>query len=134
MFLNYFPVIKGEANAYPVCFLPTDENISTRTTTTSSVSWTFGDWEKDETYASPDLTTIVQDIVYDGLWSIGNAVAFTLEATGNKKRKAHTFDEDPQSQSYLLVKVTCKLKYANNRTYDNYRTEEITNSNDISGV
>lgn len=40
--------------------------------TTASVSWTPGDWSADTWYSSPDLSSVIQEIVDRGGWAEGN--------------------------------------------------------------
>ncbi|MGJ8744195.1 Ig-like domain-containing protein [Polaribacter sp.] len=88
--VNVYGELSNNANPYN----SVDYNISNRTSTSSSVSWTFANWFEDVTYTSPDLTTIVQEIIDQGGWTSGSAMAFMFDATANEKRKAYTFDED----------------------------------------
>lgn len=53
--------------------------IGERTTTSATVSWAVGSaWQQGQTYTSPNIKTIVQEIVNRSGWSYGNALAIQL--------------------------------------------------------
>jgi hypothetical protein len=87
--------ITGEANAYPESFMPVDYNISSRARTTASVNWAdIPFWtvkhERGPDQQTPDLKTVVQEIVNRDDWYGGNNMVFILEGTG--QRTAESFD------------------------------------------
>ena len=71
--------IWGEANDNPVTY-DTVNLITDRPSTTAKVTWdvteTWAIWTK---YRTPDITSIVQEIVNRPGWDYGNAMAFVLE-------------------------------------------------------
>ena len=73
-------------------FSVTVTDISTRTTTTASVDWRpVPAWEEvGETYQTPDLSAVVQEIVDRNGWSSGNPLAFII--TGSGSRAAVSYD------------------------------------------
>lgn len=75
--------IKGEASD-DAAFLDvaSSYNISSRPTTTAAVSWKPGDWIDGDKYDTPNLTTIVQEIVSRSGWSAGNAMLFRFVNPG----------------------------------------------------
>jgi type IV pilus assembly protein PilY1 len=68
-----------------------DYDISTRANTTASVIWeAINPWTTDTSYESPDLSTIVQEIVSRDGWSSGNDIVFKVTATkGYREAKAY---------------------------------------------
>ena len=65
-------------------FVASPENSArTRTHTTAYVNWGNVDEIEDSTFDTPDLKTIVQEIVDRGGWSSGNAMAFYLYDNGS---------------------------------------------------
>jgi len=87
--------IKGEDVDNSAIFTSANENISSRTTTSASVSWSPSAWESwegqsIEEHSSSDLATIVQTIVNRAGWEAGNAMSFII--TGSGKRRAESFD------------------------------------------
>ena len=59
-------------------------DISGRTRTDNSVSWGPSAWEEEDTYDTPDLTNIVQEIVNLSDWNNGNAMAFIINGSGHR--------------------------------------------------
>lgn len=75
--------IRGEASD-DAAFLDVADNfnISNRTVTAASVSWTPGDWVSGDQYDTPDLTGIVQEIVDRNDWAADNAMLFRISSPG----------------------------------------------------
>ena len=53
--------------------------IGSRTHTTAGVNWQPEDWSSRGTYRTPDLSTLVQEIVSGGGWGMGNAMVFIFD-------------------------------------------------------
>ena len=74
-------------------YTATTSNISGRTQTTAAVDWSVGAWTADNFYESPDLTSVVQEVVNQADWCRGNAIALTLKrngaATGQRRARAY---------------------------------------------
>jgi len=79
-------------------------NISNRTLTSASVSWSPGTWTEDSTYQTPDLSPIVQELVNRDGWNSGNSMVFIFTGTGYREAKA--YNEDPSSAPILHVEYT----------------------------
>jgi hypothetical protein len=63
-------------------FLSTDFNISSRTKTNSMVEWTPDAWasgDRTEAQQTPDLSTIINEIISDVAWAAGNNITFLIE-------------------------------------------------------
>ena len=110
--LNANTRIFGEDNTsnpatYPDCNDCFD--ISNRTQTSSYVNW-FGIpvWIEENQYSSPDLSSIVQEIVDDQSGLTNESMAFILESQGPAypDRKAYSYDSDPSKAAYLEVTYT----------------------------
>ena len=86
--------IHGEKVANATAFTENDNDISGRTTTNASASWSQEAWtsvgERAAAQQTSDLTAIVQELVNQGTWENGNAMAFII--TGSGKRVAESFD------------------------------------------
>lgn len=89
--------IKAQKASNPGTFTTATNNISNRTSgangTSASVDWTgVPDWVQGNTYETPDLTSIVQELVDQSGWCGGNSMVFTLSGSG--RRAAESFDAD----------------------------------------
>jgi type IV pilus assembly protein PilY1 len=74
--------ITAEATDSPATLGLADYNISNRPDTTSSATWSMlrkESWIPGETYQTPDLTTIVQELISRPGWQNGNAMLFKIE-------------------------------------------------------
>jgi type IV pilus assembly protein PilY1 len=86
--------------------------ITGRTFHGSPVAWTAAsapaltNWDPvDSTYATPDLTTMVQDVVNRSGWCGGNNMMFMIERTGgaNVLRTAYSFEGDSTKAPVLTI-------------------------------
>jgi len=90
----------GEDADNPGAFQSTSYNISNRTKTSASVNWNVPSWSSTGvTHQSPDIKTVIQEIVNRGGWSSGNALVVIV--TGSGKRVAEAYDGST-SQAPLL--------------------------------
>tara|TARA_R110002049_G_scaffold290183_1_gene473486 strand:- start:137 stop:4750 length:4614 start_codon:yes stop_codon:yes gene_type:complete len=87
-------VIRGEDANNPGNFVENTNNISNRTLTTASVAWnnipawnTVG--QSGPNQQTPNLSSIVQEIVDRGGWSSGNAMVFVITGTGGRTAESH---------------------------------------------
>lgn len=83
--------IKGEDVDNSTTFTTAASNISSRTTTTASVAWnSIAAWDKpDIKQQSPDIKTLVQEIVDRSGWCGGNAMSFIITGTGARVAKSY---------------------------------------------
>lgn len=96
------------------------QNLSllTRTTENATMSGSTS-WTLDETYNSPSLVDIVQEIVDRSGWASNNDMAFIIN-TGSGDRDAYSYDNDPTKAAKLVVEYTPATKC--------YITEVVTSS------
>ncbi len=72
-------LIEGELNANPPTFADIPNNISNRPTTTAKVLWAPENWtESGQTARSTDITSIIQEIIDQDDWAMGNALVIIL--------------------------------------------------------
>ncbi len=96
-------MLKGEAVDNATTFRKINNNLSTRSTTTASMSWspvpwvTAGDAGGDQ--RTPDLTSIVQEIVNRANWTNNNSLAIIV--TGSGKREATSFEANASAAPVL---------------------------------
>jgi hypothetical protein len=88
----------GEATDNAVTFAPSLLNISSRSKTLASVSWSPPTWQIGEAgpaQRTPDISPIIQEIVDRAGWSSGSALAILIEGQG--KSVAESADGDPSA-------------------------------------
>ena len=110
--------IYGEDVDNAATFTIAANDISGRTYTSASVAWnnipawnTAGETGEDQ--KTPDLSTIVQEIVDRGGWSNGNAMTFFINGNSGK-RSARTYDADPAKAAQLVIEYTTAGRRLNN--------------------
>jgi hypothetical protein len=104
--------ISGEDINNASDFSTDDDDVSDRQKTTANVSWSPNDWndagESGSDQKTPNLSSIVQEIVDRGGWSSGNAMVFIFEGTStSNKRVADYSGTKPQ----LIIKTDDGLRY-----------------------
>jgi hypothetical protein len=83
--------VKGEAADNPATYAAALNNITNRAVTTASVPWSAGAWTAGSLYRTPDLASVVQEIVNRPGWVGGNALALQVSGlTGT--RNAYSFN------------------------------------------
>jgi hypothetical protein len=86
--------IKGEAADNPGTFTTAIGNISARATTSAVVGWSVPIWTSvgaaGQDQRTPNLATVVQQLVSRPGWTNGNAIVLIITGTG--RRVAHTFE------------------------------------------
>jgi outer membrane protein assembly factor BamB len=91
-------------------------NIAARTRTSAHVSWSPPNWTGADLAGAdqrtPDLSSVVQELVNRGGWSSGNAIAFLFSGSG--WRIVNTYDGSPAKAALLHVEwatggVTCAV-------------------------
>ncbi len=102
--------IKGQASDDASVFTTSNSNITSRSTTSASVNWNnIPAWntagQTADAQKSPDISTIVQEIVDRVGWSSGNAMAFFVSGSSGK-RSAKTYDSDPAKAPKLVIEYT----------------------------
>jgi hypothetical protein len=87
-------LVHGQATGNAATFTTTRRDISSRPRTAASVTWSPAPWttkqERGTDQRTPDLSTIVTEIVGRTDWASGNALALLITGTG--RRTAESFD------------------------------------------
>ncbi len=104
-------LIRGQNADNAATFTTTNSNISSRTTTSASVAWNnITAWNSvNEVHQSPDITSIVQEIINRPGWSSNNALVFLIEAaaagctTSACQRTAESFNGESNSAPALRI-------------------------------
>jgi hypothetical protein len=99
--------IRGEAADNSVTFTTTTTNLSSRPKTTAAVSWLPAPWNTvgtaDADQRTPDLSSVIQEIVNRPGWSSGNSLAIYITGTG--KRTAESYDGVPSAAPLLHIEA-----------------------------
>jgi hypothetical protein len=89
-------------------FYAIDYNVTARTKTTASVTWSIPAWnnsdETGSTQTTPNLSALVQEVVDRPGWVSGNAMAFIIEGSGT--RVAHAYDGNAALSPVLDITYT----------------------------
>jgi len=111
--------ISGEKIGNAPTFTSADQDITSRSKTTAQVAWdNVPAWTKGEDHQTPDIKSIVQEIVAQGDWALGNSLALIVEGTG--ERVAETYDGGSTDDSALLTVEFQARGYAYEPTDDSY--------------
>jgi len=85
--------IYGENTGDAQSFSSIDNDISTRPLTTTKIPWNnIPDWNNGSLYNSPDISSIIQEIVNNPGWQFNNNMAFIIKGEQGRRR-AHSYDE-----------------------------------------
>ncbi|GEM_PF-3977829 len=81
--------IKGQATDNAPTFTTAVNNISNRALTTASTLWDPPVWFPTQTYTTPDIKAVVQEIVNRPGWADGNSMAFVITGTGSRSASSY---------------------------------------------
>ena len=105
--------IRGQAADNAAGFTSTGYDISSRTTTTASVAWSPPAWnivgEAGVNQRTPNMTSIIQEIVNRSGWSSGNSLVIIVTGTG--KRTAESHNGDSAGAPLLHVEYTISAQW-----------------------
>ncbi|MEM7209676.1 MAG: chitobiase/beta-hexosaminidase C-terminal domain-containing protein, partial [Pseudomonadota bacterium] len=97
--------IFGDANAQPGAINTGNSNISNRTTTSTSVNWSPPSWlgsgNTTEDQRTPDLSSIVQEIIDLPGWQENNNMVFVIGGTG--ERTAESYNGSASEAALLSI-------------------------------
>ena len=99
-------IFHGEDTDSSSTFTTTAYNISTREKTSAAVEWnSIPAWNTvDEKHQTPDIASIIQEIVDRSGWSSGNALSIIITGTG--VRTAESYDGEADNAPLLTVEYT----------------------------
>lgn len=75
--------------------------LSNGTTTSASVDWTPESWSIGDVYSTPDLSTVVQEIIDRSGWCGGQSLGFIVSGSG--ERAALSYNNNPGKAALLRV-------------------------------
>ena len=97
--------IRGQDADDAASFSSSDYDISSRATTSASAAWSPTPWNRvgqaGPTQQTPDLSSIIQEIVNRGGWSSGNNLVVLVTGTG--ERTAESYDGSSSKAPLLHV-------------------------------
>ncbi|PCJ64316.1 MAG: hypothetical protein COA58_13255 [Bacteroidetes bacterium] len=83
--------IQGEVSSYPYPFASFDNNISNRKLTDSSTVWNIPNFVAGVSVTTPDISTVIQNIIDSSDWISGNNLVLTFNDDAGG-RSAKSFD------------------------------------------
>ncbi len=117
-------MITAQASDDAATFSNTFYDITNRPTTTASVAWMPNPWPTIDVQGAdqrtPDLSSILQEIVDRPDWVSGNSAVFTISGSGT--RTIHGYESNPCYAAYLHVEWDSPISAGN----DSYSTAEET--------
>ncbi len=88
-------------------FTEDDNNISSRVSTSATISWIIPTWSEDEVgpdTQTPDITTILQELIDRPGWQSGNSFVLIFEEVNhNNDRDAYSYDQSPIQSPKLYI-------------------------------
>ena len=101
--------IKGEVSANASAFSSTSRNVSKRLRTLNTVTWSPAPWstvgEMGTSQRTPNLNTIIQEIVSQSNWNSGNALVMIITGSTDK-RVAKSFEGGSSGAPLLHVEFS----------------------------
>ncbi|MFK7808517.1 MAG: lamin tail domain-containing protein, partial [Saprospiraceae bacterium] len=93
------------ANATPL--LNASGNFTNRIPTNNTISWTPAPWPTVDANGvdqqSPDLSTLIQEVVGQAGWQAGNAIVILMDGSGT--RTTYSYDKDPAKAAVLHLQA-----------------------------
>lgn len=102
--LNFY----GEVADNAAVFAATTNNITGRTKTSATVAWSnVPAWTvSGQTQQTPNLTSIIQEIINRAGWLSGNSLAVIVNGTTGSLRKAVSYNGNAASAALLVIQYT----------------------------
>jgi len=102
-------MIYGHDATSALTFTNDNGNISSRLLTSESVMWNIPKWKDEKSgpaQQTPELKSILQEIIDKPGWSNGNSVAFIFTDGMGSDKDAHSFDSSPSKAAVLHIVVS----------------------------
>ncbi len=81
-------------------------DISSRSDSTPVVSWSEPAWTPNDVLETPNIASLVQEIVNRTNWASENSMAFALEHPGSDGGKLYSYDSSPGKSAILRINYT----------------------------
>lgn len=138
-------VIQGELDDNSAAFKAERDNLSDRKRTATAIQWQTDNQfpVSDEITTTPDISSIIQEVVDDNNWCGGQALSIIFDATSTDSasaRQAHAYDSGTDQSAQLVVSydqstasgcIASQMKYQINSNSNN--REETTSGNNSTG-
>lgn len=99
--------IQGQASGNAAAFTSASGDVTTRTRTAAAVSWTPQEWLAIDAAGpeqrTPDIRTVIQEIVNRTDWAAGNSLAVIITGDGNGRRTAESYEGNPAGAARLHI-------------------------------
>lgn len=99
--------IRGEATGDASAYTTATGNLSSRATTSASAAWSPSNWnlvgERGTKQRTPDLSTIIQEIVDRPDFNENSSMAFIISGTNTNKRIAEAYEGSPAGAAELCI-------------------------------
>ena len=83
-------IIEGELASDAAAFEDVANNITDRAVTKAKVKWSIPAWtEQDAKFQTPDISSIIQEIVNRSDWVSGNAIVIIISGTGHRTAESY---------------------------------------------
>jgi type IV pilus assembly protein PilY1 len=127
--------IRGEDQDNSPAFTTAQNDLANRSLTSALVHWNNADvgaWTSNGVYSTPDLTSIVQEIVNRTGWCGSNALSFIIyENSTNSLRKIKSYDDSPDKAPVLHVEYDQASVPPNACNHPIYSTQITNNKDDV---
>jgi hypothetical protein len=107
--------VKAEAADNPAPYAATSNNITNRAVTTASAPWSAGAWVAGSLYRTPDLASVIQEIVDRPGWASGNAIAVQVSGPSGT-RNAYSFNGRAAAAPLLHIEWTSPFQAVASRS------------------
>lgn len=106
--------VYGQAHDDAATFTTTKNDVTSRAKTTATVTWAITTVPAvNATLSTPDIKTVIQEIVNRSAWASGNDIVVILaHQSGTGLRVAKSYERSPTSAPKLTVKATWKTTSA----------------------
>lgn len=122
--------IYGEATNNAASFSNTPFNVSSRTSTDGLINWSPENWSvvgaDGLAQQTPNIDTIIQEIINQPDWQIGNSINIFISGSG--RRVAEAFEGNPDFAAKLVIESSVTLSIGN---LENIYINELMSLNNV---
>jgi len=106
-----------------------------RAKTTATVDWDIsGEFDSDTTYTSPNIKSIVQEIVNRSGWSSGNAMGFIILDDGSTDEAAFLYDYENDSSKAIQLEINYSESTSTTTATSSTTTTSTTSSSTTTRI